>query len=142
MKCSDYRHSLPWNSAFFLEWSLTRSGFEGTRDERIARSIAFADDACQALEDSRGIAISMPVEGLLEREDVPSVVAAVTGYPARWWTREDSLPYEGCKNTLLLYGVPAREQTKVLETLEPRCASLHAAAGGSIVVIFRRQPPA
>jgi hypothetical protein len=142
MKRTDYRHSLPWNCAFFLEWSLTRDDFEGTRDERIARAITFADDACRALEDSRGIALSMPVEELLEREDVPRVVTSVTGYPARWWTREDSLPYDGSENTLLMYGVPTREQTKVLEDLEPRRSSLHAAAGGSIVVVFRRQPPA
>lgn len=139
MKRTDYRHSLPWNSAFFLEWSHTRDGFGGTRGERIAQSIAFADDACQALEDSREIALRMPVEGLLERGDVPRVVTAVTGYPARWWTPEDSLPYEGSENTLLMYGVPTREQTKVLEEIEPQRARLDAAAGGSIVVVFRKR---
>jgi hypothetical protein len=82
---------------------------------------------------------------MLTRDEIPGRVSELLGgYRARWLPREKVFVYfDGAERALEVFDVPVKERLALLQKLEPERKELHAAAGGTIVILFpSSNPPA
>lgn len=76
----------------------------------------------------------------LRRENVPALASYIFERPVRWASQSSYAGrYDGHENTLEVFNVNATDQLSMLRKIRPERATLEAAAGGPLVVVFHTE---